>query len=921
MRIRWSSILPRATLALAALLPAAALATALSCGPTGGTGVFNVFENGKVSLNHTYTHATSTCNITFGAGTDKMNVTAPNFYSPQQPNQPQTRCNVTPSDQTLSKLTLPPQPSYPSEPDIAISNANWNNDQLSDGFSINGTAYKKCTLPNGSGWILNSANCSGNPTFITHLKNAQNADVLRLPTINTTEYFTVVGPLKSLTGSGIRADIEHGVVIGSINVTNQSRLRLQGDLKVQSITLADTYRLEVASQLSTGISKARLYTNTFTISNGNGGCINFNGDCQNPNLSSTNAPSIFTAQQPERLSIYVYSGHFAIPDHVKMAAAVYVHNGNLTFTANGGNLFVGEAVANNISTANNAYLAYRNTNEFADLIGGNAASGAAVITGAYSPARPALPTVARTGDLAFMVYQTDRKASAESPQHHSGTLKAFALNANGTTATTATWDANARAADNGGATHRATRLHTNSAPDAGNTGTFSLISNAADLDELARNRLINGPGASLSTDWTGFYGKPHSTAPLIVGDLVLFATSDGLLYALDKASGDLQWGWMPHVLLNEVSTLEKYRSFLEGEPKPGQLSSVVIEGTPYVLGSVLGGRLHYSLKLTSAGALDRVVWLDHQTSGAAPTHRVEAPVIATTRALYLGTGNSLKVRPISATSAPSVNLNLSGFSATSAPTLIPRAHGSHTLFLGDSLGRVHQATLSSSGTLGNNPWTTLTPPNQTQALLAGEPVRYVVYTRTSEAEYLTLQSDQRITTLKAFVSTQGNNSNTTWRELWTSTRSDSKQWRWSGTNHSTRTEVTGTEKIIPSLPAEARLSDRSSTVAGFILSPVTLPSESGCQGEARLYKFSLDPEVALYKVFYNGSELSSHFVSLGSGEALQAQPMLLNGTLMAQGHSPQNTGGAEGLDNLLSFRPIPPNSGPGRRGWREIIRD
>lgn len=912
-----------AILALATLLPAVAPATALNCGPTGGTGVFNVFENGKVSLNNTYTHAQNQCNITFGAGTDKMNVSAPNFYSPQQPNQPLTRCNVTPTNQTLSKLTLPTQPGYPDAPDIAITNANWNSDRLSDGFSINATAYKRCTRPNGSsGWILNSDHCTGSPSYVTHIKNAHDQDVLKLPTPDTTEYFTVVGPLKSLTGSGVRVDIEHDTVIGSINITNQSRLRLKGDLKIQSITLSDTYRLEVANPLSEGRRKARLYANTFTISNGNGGCINFSGDCQNPNLNAASAPGVFTAQQPERLSIYVYGGNFAIPDHVKMAAAVYVHNGDLTFTANGGNLFVGEAVANNITTANNAYLAYRNTGEFDDLILGNgAAADAAVITGAYSPARPALPTVARTGDLAFMVYQTDRKASAEPPQHHNGTLKAFALNANGTTAATPTWDANTRATQNGGGTHRATRLHTNSAPDAHTMGTFGLIGNAAELDEAARNRLINGPGASLSADWSGFHGKPHGTAPLIVGDMVLFATSDGLLYALDKASGDLRWGWLPHVLLNEVNTHEKYRSLLEGDPRAGQFNRAVIGGATYVMGSALGGRMHYSLKLTSAGALDRVVWLDHASSGSAPTHRIEAPAVTSTHALYLGAGNNLKVRPINATGEPTVNLSLSGFSATSAPTLIPRTDGSYTLFLGDSLGRVHQATLSSSGTLGNNPWTTLTPPNQTQALLASEPVRYVVYTRTSEAEYLTLQSDHRITTLKGFVNTQGNNTSTTWRELWTSTRSDSKQWRWSGTNHSTRTEVTGSDKIIPSLPTEARLSDRSTTVGGFILSPVTLPSETSCLGEARLYKLPLDPEAVLYKVFYNGSELSAHFVSLGLGEALQAQPLFLNGTLMVQGHSPQNIGGGEGLDNPLSFRPIPPNSGPGRRGWREIIRD
>lgn len=917
MHIRWAYILQRATSVLAALLPAAALATALNCGPTGGTSVFNVFENGKVSLNTSYTNAQDRCNITFGVGTDKMNVTTPYFYSPQQPNQPQTRCNVTPTNQTLRKLTLPTQPSYPNAPDIAIVNANWNNNELGDGFSINNTAYKKCSRPNGgSGWILNSDHCTGNPSYVTHIKNTNGIDVLKLPTPGTAEYFTVVGPLKSLTGSGVRADIERDTVIGSINITNQSRLRLKGDLKVQSITLNDTYRLEVANPLAGGLSKARLYANTFTIPNGNGGCINFSGDCQNPNLNATSAPGIFTAQQPERLSIYVYSGNFAIPDHVKMAAAVYVHNGDLTFTANGGNLFVGEAVANNITTANNAYLAYRNTGEFADLIGSNNA--AAGITGTYSPARPALPTVARTGDLAFMVYQTDRMASAEPPQRHNGTLKAFALNANGTTATTSTWDANTRATLNG-ASHRATRLHTNSAPDANNMGTFSLISNAADLDQAARDRLINGPGASLSTDWTGFYGKPHGTAPLIVGNMVLFATSDGLLYALDKTNGDLKWGWMPHVLLNEVNTPTKYRSFLEGDPRAGQLSSTVIGGTTYVMGSALGGRLHYSLKLTSAGALDSVVWLDHATSGSAPVHRVEAPVVTATRALYLSAGNSLKVRSINAPGAPTVNLVISGFIATSAPALIPRADGSQTLFLGDSLGRMQQATLSSSGTLGNNPWTTLTPPNQTQALLAIEPVRYVVYTRISEVEYLTLQSDSRITTLKGFVSIQGNNTSITWRELWTSTRSDSKQWRWSG---STRTEVTGSDKIIPGLPAEARLTDRSTTVGGFILSPVTLPpSETSCLGEARLYKLPLDPEVALYKVFYNGSELSAHFVSLGIGEALQAQPTFLNGTLMAQGHSQQNIGGREGLDNPLSFRPIPPNSGPGRRGWREIIRD
>lgn len=507
-------------------------------------------------------------------------------------------------------------------------------------------------------------------------------------------------------------------------------------------------------------------------------------------------------------------------------------------------------------------------------------------TGLYSLARTAVPTLAKTGDLAFVPYQQDAPS-------HSGTLKAFALKSNGSTEETPTWDANNQASQ----THRQARLYTNSS-SAG--GALQTLDSALTIGAEAKVRIYGGAKNLVEGSWDSWYGKPGATAPVIHKDLVLFATNDGFLYGLDKATGEMKWGWIPQVFVADLQTLATSGSSTvllnHNQTVHDQFQVVTVNGADYVLGTAKGGSLHYALALSSTGQLSSMVWMDDR-----PGSVLAAPTVLDNQAYYAISGKLVQ-RSIAVNDKPvETDETLSA-----APVVVKDATGETVVYIGNSLGNVQKGTYGSNGKIS---WSTLT--TTTSSIPATAPIQHLIYTQTLQAEYLTVQSGSRITTLKQ--SLPENNRNP-WRPIWSSAPGSSQQLNYAdGRAASTNT--------VPALPSGAVITDRATSVGGFVLTPVTLGT--GCSAEARLYRFALDPEVTYYQAFINGSLWNTTFMALGSGKALSASPMYLDGKLSAQGHSQQNSVATKlGLDNPIEFRPVTTNSGSDlrRRSWREIIR-
>lgn len=554
------------------------------------------------------------------------------------------------------------------------------------------------------------------------------------------------------------------------------------------------------------------------------------------------------------------------------------------------------------------------------LVGGLAAPvQAQTCTGPYSLARAAVPSLASTGDLAFIAYQQD------APKH-AGTLKAFQLNADGSTDSTPTWDANRQATE----AHRQAGLYTNLSLTNGTLQTLDSLSDGI-LGAALKTLIYGGAKALLGVTWDSWYGKPEETTPVVHKDLVLFATNDGFLYGLNKASGEMQWGWTPRSFLSALTDLIgksllgdllkalpllDLQKLFDNNPMRGQFQVVTVKQNDYVLGTAKGGSLHYALALTSTGGLDKVVWQDSASGNV-----TAAPVLFLDKTFYV-TGNQLVWRGIAAddTQAGSDAVPVTGGATVSTAPVVVKVSEDNTettlaIYVGDSSGTVHTrhyAYSKSSGSINlvsSEKWATV--PMTGTGIDAPGRIQHLIYTQTLGAEYLTAQSDTRITTTKRRLPVDNKNP---WRAIWSSTRGGSQQLKYADGK-------AASANTVPELPSGAVITDRATSVGGFLLTPVGLGSD--CSSDARLYRFALDPEVAYYRAFQGALAWTEAFVTVGKGRAVSSSALYLNGKLSALGHSQQNgVASALGLDNPLEFRPLSTyeNTDLRRRSWREIIR-
>lgn len=338
-----------------------------------------------------------------------------------------------------------------------------------------------------------------------------------------------------------------------------------------------------------------------------GPCLNY-ADCgdrqQPPNWANMDA------QHPERLQINLYNGDFSASDRAFIAAGIYVPNGDVNLTAASLFVVVGEVLAKNITS---------NQNNDKDYFFGKSTSAAAPQNKFYSLTPPVTDRAISGGSLVYRASQRDYRADGKT-KGTSGHLMAYVLNADSTHDETPLWDA----ADPAKMQNRASLIQTESNVWASSDTDFVTLpaEHKCVIDPTQDKK--NCFAANDPRDPDSLVGVPWRTEPIIVGESVLFATDDGILYSVNKTTGKLQWGWIPGKVL-EMTQTKNARVDMASKHPWGQIASVRVASDDgktekvYVTGTALGGQLHFAIEVATTGAsLKKVAWMDYRQAQYSP---------------------------------------------------------------------------------------------------------------------------------------------------------------------------------------------------------------------------------------------------------------------------------------------------------------
>lgn len=905
-----------------------------ACDPVTSTsleaGAFAVLEDGTVSIGSS--GDSKTCQVTF-SGSSTVNVGSSNLY---QGDPTKTDCGLTASDTTLDPLTLPTFLTtsssaifrYKNDGDTFQYPSNWYRYNSSQKlFCVNGSS--PCTTDIG----YNTADSDlGN--FLLSIQKSGNTYTATFDNRSGSEWQEIEG------GTGSKGEMyfnyyvdpdptipELPYRISYLNISNTDVVYFEpGTYYIDKMVLTDRVTIKVAMTETngdkagdgSGVVKLHLYDGTSF--KGNGSCINVAG-CENGNASARD-----TTQYPERLQIWVHNGDLTINDQAQIAAGIYVANGTLEIKANSQTAFIGEALAANIQVGNSSGVeyAYQDTGMFTELYTA-AAVDVTPNDGIYSLAAPAVTSSANYGDLTYIPYQTDDTSDAVTGGSGiTGHLMAFKLTTSGTSST-ATWDANNKMTTS----LREERLWSTDA--SGTLVKFKNLDVAAfgALSTLSTTQIKSytiTPGYADGTylgnrDSSAWIGAPYTTQPVILDDLVIFQTDDGFIYAVDRSDdvntgGQLKWGFMPRPL---VTDLDDYTTFYTQHTMEGQIATI---GDNIIVGSAKGGAMHYALKLTSAGDLDSVLWVE-ESSGDNP-HR---PVTFTSNnkqyAMYITNNTDLVVRELTSGSSKTV-YDLS--SKTSKVTTAPLAYqyfavsGSSNLenlevSFGDNQGNVYSAVLIDSGSMkGSLSWK-LTGNIGTSSTVQKNVLWLQSATLRGE-DYMVAQTTERLKVFRLPAS------ETSWRPDWISMIGESGSWNDAGTTYTKETDHSSNYEHIQLLESDVTITDQVEIAASVIFLPLQRDTEASC--DAYYYLYSLDTGLFPTNVLHRNASVDGSNVKIGTGKAFTPAVISIGGTPTLQGHSEENTSQSTttgetitnlGLDNPFTFT----TGDQGWSGWRELL--
>ncbi len=805
-------------IATIALLFASA-AHAEICGTPAPEGaVFAVFQGGTISLSgSTVSDPGGKCNLSF-LGSSTLHVPPGGLVQ-------QGSCGVTGDSVAPTTMTLPAFRKSATQHAVFLQNA--------DQFAIRNNAGQTSYYNRGSADTVVSVD---GRTYTIPKKGT------RTVTLPSGDY----AEIQSWNGNEVR--LSAGSVIKKLSLMSCNGYGLameSGDYWIEDIGWQAGCSLEPISS-----GAVRLYVNGPNLTLfGGPTCINWT-DSRCP-TDSTVEPATLPLQHPERLLIVLYNGDVTTQGQTKTAAAIYAATGTITLANGAPYAFAGEAVAKKVTTQNNSqtYFQYLDTKFFKDLY---PAGSPATLSGEVSYSAPVAAPNAQEGSLSYVTYNTVGTAR--------GTLKAFELRSNGLTATTARWSAAALMDE----AVRRSRIYTTDAAnnvvllDAVDSAAFGA--NAANA-AATRNALFASP-----------MGQPLRFAPILFGDVVVVGASDGVVYAFDKTSGQLAWGFVPRTVLPLLNST----SLASQQP----VLQAVRLGDGLVL-SILGATQHQFLSFNATGKPAVVTWSDVRV-GVAPAYGAMA--VSTSKVGY-------------AIGATSIQATVAGPSATLA---LPAVAQSNPVFLAGTLFE----GLSSGATVAI---TTVSSP--VGVLRAGESdgVQWTNAIRRKDGTFVTSASKKRVTVFRD----DGNG----FRPVWT-LGTDGMQDQRSGSD----ARVPG----VPPLPADVVFTAPPVIAGDVVLLPGTFKEAGKCLSTAAYFGpyYLAEPALAQGAATYGAGSvaLTDSLIRVGVGEALAPTLLFLGNHLVIEAHSNQNTPDAagsapQGLDDPIKLAK-PPRLGSST--WLEI---
>lgn len=431
----------------------------------------------------------------------------------------------------------------------------------------------------------------------------------------------------------------------------------------------------------------------------------------------------------------------------------------------------------------------------------------------------------------------------------------------------------------------------NTAGDTGSTGVAGLPTGVAGCSYLAGRQLNWMLGSFSANDFMQYLGPPGAVGLLgmsgYVGfaqnnagrqSLVLMSSNDGLLYAVDAATGKLAWGWMPRPFVAQLKnyTALQTQQLLDGKFVVTDAADVNISASPdashwasYVVGTAQGGAYHYALKLASNAAASATnapapvaqAWGIAVAGGSSP--QFQAPLIINTAggqfAVFTvntttgGATTSTLYELNVATGQPATGNVLSAalpFVANSSMTFDSLTG---TLWIGDNAGGVWNLNIT-----GTAP-TDVSGAIKQATTSPADPVNYVGYTEVGGLAYAWAATKNEITTFAL----SGAVSQIAWASSGGSAPSG---YTWGGT----ALQPVASSVVMP-LQGSGQVSAAPVFVNGVLVVPVYVPpSGATCGPGTGFYDLFDLASGALPKIpiRYRNAAVTNGIVSLGTGVPL-----------------------------------------------------
>lgn len=882
-------------------------------------GVFAVMDGGKFEINDGNANHFSTkndvCHINF-TGSTSINVGNSNYYPPRK-----SGCGVTATDTTVGKLALPTFLTSSVTRDIRMINqsartqvhdrtyeatetdsSHAGKDEYCHNRKSNqcATGYLAMTFP-----VLVD---DSQPYLLMSNRVYNEWDLIQANAASPYDLYFSYDPS------------DQPYIFNKLSVGHTHRVIFEpGTYFINEFEWDQDTVLEVKTKDDagtplgdgSGVAKIHILDGNGSNFRGHGVCINVDG-CIKGNPSARSS-----IQHPERLNFYVHTGNLHFSDNLQISAGIYINDGSLSITANSGTVFIGEAVAQNISVGNKSGVEfeYQDTHMFSDLYSSGSVVEPITKEGFYSLAAPAIPSSAMTSDLIYIPYQTD-DTSNNGGTGITGHIMAFPLTDSGTSATTPVWDANEEmlawerrsrlfSTDSSG---NLKRLRDMGSSDFQSTDpSYSTIINYTVDPNHASGRYLGG------RDSSSMMGTPHTTQPVIMdfANIVVFHSDDGFVYGVDQDTGDLKWGFMPRPLLTQ---LKDYDTFYTTHSMQGQLSAIGdTDSIGYVVGSAQSGSLHYALRIGNDGKIKKQSWLD-QTPGTNASRPVIFQLANKLHTLYIKNKTSVVVRSLEHAGYTEKIYDLSAQvgEITSAPTLYEsfdlsgnNRNQNISLYIGDANGNVYETPLVKSGGLSFSLKLT-TVGNIGTSSDVTDPVLFVQTATLGGYDVITAQTETR---LKTFTRSE----NGVLESDWTSYVSGSGQWQ-SGRYRAESGYSKPKSEHIQLLESNITITDQVEIAESVVFLPVQEETESSCN--ALYYLYNLDDGYFPLTTLHRKSPVVDN-IQIGTGLAFKPTIISLNGETTVQGHSEKNNTEKLGIDNPFQFS----QSSQGVLDWRELTDD